>query len=75
MTREFYTWATQAEASADINRQIVANFGSNPDVLDELRFQVLPCRDEREGRMRKCIAAYPRKEGAKSDRLMVAIYG
>jgi hypothetical protein len=68
-------WRTQAEASADINRQIIANFGSNPDVLDELRFQVLPCPDEGAGCVRRCIAAYPRKEGAKSDKLMVAIYG
>jgi hypothetical protein len=68
-------FATQAQASADIHRQIIANFGSNPDVLDELRFQILPCPDKRDGSVYKCIAAYPRKEGATSKKLMVALYG
>lgn len=70
-----YAYATQAEASADINRQIVANFGSNPDILDDLRFQVLPCPDQQDGTVKTCIAAYPAKEGAQSDKLMVALYG
>jgi hypothetical protein len=68
-------WETQAQASLDIAFQIEANFGSNPDALDDLRFQVLPCPDNRTGKTLTCIAAFPRKEGATSDKLMVAIYG
>ena len=69
-----HQFSTQAEASLDIQRQIVANFGT-ADVFDELRFQVLPCPDQGEGKTLTCIAAYPRKEGATSDKLMVALYG
>jgi hypothetical protein len=69
-------WRTQLQASADISAQIVRNFGSaDPEVLDELRFQVMPCPDNDSGKVLTCIAAYPRKEGAKSDKLMVALYG
>lgn len=70
-------WRTQLQASADISAQIVRNFGSgDPEVLDELRFQVLPVTDEQDGREGlKAIAAYPAKEGAGSAKLMMAIYG
>lgn len=74
MTRLINTHRTQAEASLDIQRQIVANYG-DADVIDELRFQVLPCPDERDGSTLTCIAVYPRKEGAASDKLMLALYG
>lgn len=67
--------ATQCEASVDLHEQILANFGSNPDVLEELRFQVLPCPDQGTGKILTFIAAYPRKEGAKSEKLMGALYG
>ena len=67
-------WRTQGEASLDIGRQIVANFGC-ADVIDQLRFQVLPCRDARGGPTLTCIAAYLVKEGAASPTLMVALYG
>jgi hypothetical protein len=69
-------WRTQLQASADISAQIVRNFGSaDADVLDDLRIQVLPCQDKQGGKTLTCIAAYPRKEGAKSEKLMVALYG
>ena len=36
-------WRTQAEAAADINRQIVARFGSDPAVMDDsYAFRVCP---------------------------------
>lgn len=70
-------WRTQLQATADITSQIVRNFGSaDPEIMEELRFQVLPVQDNDDGKQTiKCIAAYPRKEGAASEKLMMALYG
>jgi hypothetical protein len=69
-----YAYRTHAAATADLHRQIVRNFGTDPAVLDDLTFQTLDCPDQRTGQVRKCIAVYPTKEGAHSDKLMVALY-
>lgn len=65
-------WGTYAEATLDIARQIGRKFGDCPDVVGDIVFQSLPCRDECE--TFECLAAYPRKEGAAGGNLMLALY-
>ena len=66
---------THAEATVEVHRQLIRNFGSDPDILDELRTQVMPCPHEGSDRKGTVIAVYPRKEGADSARAIFVYFG
>jgi hypothetical protein len=66
---------THAEASEELHRQITERFGSNPDVLDSLTIQVLPCPHEVGDRKGKVLVAYPTAIGANSPQTISVYFG